>query len=172
MLSLAALTLNEYNLPYPPPLEGPIHPIVVHFVIAMVVFSVVFDIIGSLTRRRSLLNLGWWNLVVATAAILVAILFGQLEAGLANVSDQAQAVLNQHTIIGWALSVVLVALALWRGIQRNRDPLKLSVPYLGAGVLVVSLVFYQVLLGTQLAWIHGLHVKPAVQAQLKGGNTP
>ncbi|MGC1525139.1 MAG: DUF2231 domain-containing protein, partial [Phormidesmis sp.] len=37
--------LNNHNLPYP----DTIHPIVVHFVIAMVLFAVVCDAIGYFT---------------------------------------------------------------------------------------------------------------------------
>ena len=41
--------LNEHNLPW----MDTIHPIVVHFVIAMAVISVIFDLIGVVTRRSS-----------------------------------------------------------------------------------------------------------------------
>jgi hypothetical protein len=41
--------LNDHNLPYP----DTIHPIVVHFVIAMVLFSVVCDAIGYFTKTPS-----------------------------------------------------------------------------------------------------------------------
>jgi uncharacterized membrane protein len=39
--------LNDHNLPYP----DTIHPIVVHFVIAMVLFAVLCDFIGYFTRN-------------------------------------------------------------------------------------------------------------------------
>ena len=42
--------LNNHNLPYP----DTIHPIVVHFVIAMVLFAVVCDAIGYLTKNARL----------------------------------------------------------------------------------------------------------------------
>ena len=156
-----SINLNDYNLPYP----DPIHAIVVHFVIAMVVFSVVFDILGVLTRHQSLFNAGWWNLVVATLAILVAIVIGQFEASLANPSQAAQPILDRHMVVGWSLAVVLINLTLWRGILRYHRPLQISPIYLGVGLLVVGLVSYQVYLGTKLVWVHGLHVKPVVEAK-------
>ncbi len=156
-----SLSLNEYNLPYP----APIHAIVVHFVIAMIVFSVLFDILGFFTRNHSFYNAGWWNLVVATLAIMVAIVFGQFEAALSTPSQAAQPVLDRHMATGWLLAVVLVNLTLWRGVARYHPSLRLSLVYLGAGLLVVALVFYQVYLGTELVWVHGLHVKPVVAAK-------
>jgi len=59
-------SLNEHNLPYPDPL----HPIVVHFVIAMVLFSVFCDIAGYLTGKNTLFEVSWWNMCIATVAKL------------------------------------------------------------------------------------------------------
>ena len=56
--------LNDKNLPW----LDVIHPIVVHFVIAMALISVVFDLIGVLTRRQNLFEVSFWNLLVATVA--------------------------------------------------------------------------------------------------------
>jgi uncharacterized membrane protein len=72
--------LNDKNLPW----LDVIHPIVVHFVIAMALITVVFDVIGVVSRKKNLFEVSFWNLIVATVAIFVAIIFGQVEAGLAN----------------------------------------------------------------------------------------
>ena len=63
--------LNEHNLPW----MDTIHPIVVHFVIAMGLISFVFDLIGVVTRRSALFEVSFWNLLFATAAIFVASMF-------------------------------------------------------------------------------------------------
>ena len=95
--------LNDKNLPW----LDVIHPIVVHFVIAMALISVVFDLVGVITRRRNLFEVSFWNLVVATVAIFVAIIFGQIEAGLANPYGASRDILNYHSTIGWSLAGVL-----------------------------------------------------------------
>ena len=66
--------LNDKNLPW----LDVIHPIVVHFVIAMALITVVFDLIGVVTRRKNLFEVSFWNLIVATVAIFVAIIFGSV----------------------------------------------------------------------------------------------
>ncbi len=162
-----ALTLNDQDLPYP----DPIHPIVVHFVIAMVLFSFLCDLLGYFTRRHSLFEVSFWNLFVATIAIFVAILFGQFEAGLANVYPVVKPTLNFHTVTGWSLSAILVAITAWRFVIRNRDPLKVPPAYLGVATFLSCLVVLQTYLGTQLVWVYGLHVEPVVQAA-KQGLTP
>lgn len=156
--------LNDHNLPYPDTL----HPIVVHFVIAMVLFSVVFDVIGYFTKNSRLFEVSWWNMCVATVSIFVAIIFGQFEAGLAKPYDVVQPVLNMHTLIGWSLSGVICAITAWRYVIRLRTPDKLPIPYLGVGLVLASLVFLQIYLGDELVWIYGLHTIPVVQAIKEG----
>ena len=92
--------LNDKNLPW----MDVLHPIVVHFVIAMALITVVFDLIGVITRKPNLFEVSFWNLLVATVAIFVAIIFGQVEAGLASPYSGARDILNYHSTIGWSVS--------------------------------------------------------------------
>ena len=152
--------LNDHNLPW----MDTIHPIVVHFVIAMAVIAVLFDLIGSLARRPVLFEVSFWNLLVATAAIFVAIIFGQVEAGLAEPYGASREILNLHSTLGWSLAGVLAVLTAWRYGIRSQDPSRLPVAFLGAGGLLVVLVAVQVTLGNQLIWTYGLHTVPVVEA--------
>ncbi|WP_066384724.1 MULTISPECIES: DUF2231 domain-containing protein [unclassified Anabaena] len=160
-------SLNDHNLPYP----DTIHPIVVHFVIAMVLFSFVCDLIAYLTGKTRLYEVGWWNMFVATVAIFVAIIFGQFEAGLAKPYEVAKSVLNLHTLIGWSLSGILAAITAWRYVIRSRNPQKVPFHYLGAGLILVAIVGLQVYLGDELVWVYGLHTVPVVEA-VKDGIVP
>jgi len=157
-------SLNDHNLPYP----DTIHPILVHFVIAMVLFSFFCDVVGYFTGKASLFEVSWWNMLVATIAIFVAIIFGQFEAGLANIYESVQPTLNYHTILGWSLAAIVVAIAAWRFVIRNRSPHKVPPAYLGATMFLICLVFLQVYLGSKLFWVYGLHVEPVVEAMKKG----
>ena len=156
--------LNDHNLPYP----DTIHPIVVHFVIAMVLFAFVCDAVGYFTRNVRLYEVSWWNLCFATVSIFIAVIFGQVEAGLAEPYTAAESALNLHTLIGWSLSGIIAAVTAWRYIIRSRDPKTLPAPFLGVGVVLVGLVFFQVYLGDLLVWIYGLHTVPVVEAAREG----
>lgn len=156
--------LNEHNLPYP----DTIHPIVVHFVIAMVLFAVLCDVIGYLAQNPRLYEVSWWNLFFATISIFIAIVFGQVEAGLAEPYDAAEPALNLHTIIGWSLSAVLSAITAWRFIIRSSDPQKVPLSFLGVGLVLTALVCFQIYLGDKLVWVYGLHTVPVVEAIREG----
>ncbi|MBW4644069.1 MAG: DUF2231 domain-containing protein [Goleter apudmare HA4340-LM2] len=159
--------LNDHNLPYP----DTIHPIVVHFVIAMVVFAFFCDLVGYFTRNSRLFEVSWWNLFIATISIFVAIIFGQFEAGLAKPYEVAKSVLNLHTLIGWSLSGIIAAITAWRYVIRAQNPNRISIYYLAVGLLVTVIVGVQVYLGDELVWVYGLHTVPVVEA-IKDGMLP
>lgn len=158
------LPLNSQNLPYP----DPIHPIIVHFVIAMVLFSFFCDLMGYFIHNLRLLEVSFWNMFVASGAILLAVMFGQFEAGLANNYTASQPTLNFHTVMGWSLAVLVVAVTAWRFVIRNRNPLRIPPAYLGVGTFLICLVLLQVYLGSKLFWVYGLHVEPVVEAMKQG----
>ena len=151
---------NDKNLPY----LDVIHPIVVHFVIAMALITVVFDLIGVLNRKPNLFEVSFWNLLVATIAIFVAIIFGQVEAGLASPYGASRDILNVHSTIGWSLAGVLSLLTGWRYVARQRDPASLPKGFLVIDGFLAALVFTQVYLGDKLVWVYGLHTVPVVEA--------
>ena len=156
--------LNDKNLPW----LDVIHPIVVHFVIAMALITVVFDVIGVVSRKKNLFEVSFWNLIVATVAIFVAIIFGQVEAGLANPYGASRDILNIHSTIGWSLAGVLALLTGWRYVARQKDPANLPRGFLALDAVLAGLVITQVYLGDKLVWVYGLHTVPVVEAIRQG----
>ena len=164
MIGLLLPPLNDKNLPW----LDVIHPIVVHFVIAMALITVVFDLIGVFTGRRNLFEVSFWNLLVATVAIFVAIIFGQIEAGLATPYGASRDILNYHSTLGWSLAAILSLLTGWRYVARQKDPTVLPRGFLIIDSVLAVLVFCQVYLGDKLVWIYGLHTVPVVEAVRSG----
>ena len=158
------LPLNSSNLPYPDPL----HPIIVHFVIAMVFFSFFCDVVGYFTRNTTMLEVSFWNLFVASVSIFLAIIVGQFEAGLAQPYEAVKPLLNLHTIIGWSLAGIVVAVTAWRFVIRLRNVKKVPPIYIGVATILILLVSLQTYLGTRLVWVYGLHIEPVVEAAKAG----
>jgi uncharacterized membrane protein len=98
----------------------------------------------------------------------VAIIFGQVEAGLAAPYGAARNVLNIHTTIGWSLAGVLSLLSGWRYVLRSRDPETLPLAFVGAGSVVSALICVQMVLGDKLIWTYGLHTVKVVAAMREG----
>ena len=152
--------LNEKNLPW----IDVIHPIVVHFVIAMTLIAVFFDVVGILTKKSNLFEVSFLNLIVATIAIFIAIIFGQIEAGLANPYGSSKDILNYHSTIGWSLAAILSIITGWRYVSRQNNPNNLSLGFLFIDIIFALIVCIQVYLGDKLVWIYGLHTVPVVNA--------
>ncbi|MGA1623858.1 MAG: DUF2231 domain-containing protein [Synechocystis sp.] len=157
-------TLNDQNLPYP----DTMHPVIVHFVIAMVFFAYLSDIVGHLTKQHRFLEVSWWNWLTAAIAIFFAVIVGEFEAALALPYPAAQPALDWHTVNGWSLSALLVGLTAWRGVIRVRNPLKIPFPFLLLATLLMVLVCLQIFLGNLVDWVYGLHTLPVVQATKQG----
>jgi uncharacterized membrane protein len=115
------LPLNSQNLPY----SDPIHPIVVHFV-AMVFFSFVCDVVGYSTRNARLFEVGFWNVFIGAIPIFAAIIFGQFEAGLAQVYPAVQPILNFHTVMGWSLGAIVAVITTLAGCDCESQPAKVA----------------------------------------------
>jgi uncharacterized membrane protein len=158
------LTLNSSTLPYPDPL----HPVIIHFVIAMLIFAFMCDTIGSITGNQRMFEVSFWNMLVASAAVFFAVIAGQFEAGIAPTYPAVEKVLTHHQLLGWSLSALIVVVTAWRFVIRSRSLFKVPPVYLGAAAFLIVLVSLQVYLGSQLVWEFGLHVKPVVQAIEQG----
>ena len=145
-----------------------IHPIVVHFVIAMALIAVIFDFIGIATKKENLFEVSFLNLIIATIAIFIAIIFGQIEAGLGNPYGSSRDILNYHSTLGWSLAAILSFITSWRYVDRQTNPKSLSNIFLLVDITLASLIVIQVYLGDKLVWIYGLHTVPVVKAIREG----
>ena len=97
-------------------------------------------------------------------AIFIAIIFGQIEAGLANPYGSSRDILNYHSTIGWSLAAILSIITGWRYVSRQNNPNNLSIGFLSVDIMLAFLVCIQVYLGDKLVWIYGLHTVPVVNA--------
>ena len=157
-------SLNEKNLPW----VDVIHPIVVHFVIAMALIAILFDFIGVATKRANLFEVSFLNLIVATLSIFIAIIFGQIEAGLSNPYGASRDILNYHSTLGWSLAAILSLITGWRYVDRQKNPKSISKVLLFIDIILAFFIFLQVYLGDKLVWIYGLHTVPVVKAIREG----
>lgn len=140
----------------------PLHPILVHFPIALTVFAVAADCAGLWMSNRSLAGAGGWAMVAAGAAALVTGAAGYLDMQrlhrVDGIDHAAHGRVHRHMFVGIAVVLVLAALAVWRGLLlwRGATPPML---YIDAGLVTVALVALQGFLGGELVYGDGVFVK-------------
>jgi uncharacterized membrane protein len=113
-----------------------------HFPIALLVVSVVFDLVGfwclSELRRREFHILGYYSLLMAAAASPVAVLSG---LALSRGQLLGTGAMAKHHLFVWPAFGLMIGLAVWRLVMRERASRHASGGYLAlATVAVVAMM--------------------------------
>lgn len=93
-----------------------LHPIVVHYTIALTSSSLLFELLGRLRRQPELTATAWWTLALGTVATILTLVTGvtarrRLEIG----EGTARSYLRLHMALGPMVFGSLTAMSLWRG---------------------------------------------------------
>lgn len=173
-------SLGPNGLPY----ALPIHPNLVHFTIGLFVVAIVFDLAGALyplekrlfrflqlpVTRAGLHDVGWFNLLACAAVSFFTVASGFYELLLAqpisgvvsSIGLGSAATMVWHGVGGVGILLVIVAMAIWRGVQRFswRRELGRQVQwsYLVVGLLMFGVVGVHGTLGAELAAEFGVHI--------------
>ena len=172
--------LGPNQLPY----AMPLHPNLVHFTIGLFVIAIVFDIAGALfplekrlfrflalpVTRAGFHDVGWYNLLACAAVSFLTVAAGFYEMLLAVPIPGARsdfglgsaATMLWHGVGGVVVLLLIVAMVVWRGLQRfrwRRDlGRQVQWSYLVAGLGLFVLIGVHGTLGAQLAGEFGVHV--------------
>lgn len=151
----------------------PVHPIFVHFPIALLALSVAADLVAFFTNIESLRDTGWWSLLGAAVGGAVAVLAGIFDMRRADMKEEVHARVHQHMKVGFALLAVIVGLTIWRWTYFQQAGLPVSAVYLDCAVLAMALAGFQGWLGGELVFTHGVFVGRArTDADAKGKVAP
>src|ERR671910_2226832 len=96
-------------------LGAPMHPIFVHFTIALTSSSLVFDALGFFLNKTSLSSAGGWTLLGAAVMTLMTISTGLTSSTRAPIEEgEARSFLRAHMALGLIFFGLLVAITFWR----------------------------------------------------------
>ena len=138
---------------------APMHPIFVHFTIALTSASLIFDALGLFFNKASLTAAGGWTLVGSALMTLATISTGLTSSARAPIEEgEARSFLRAHMALGLIFYGLLVAITFWR-LSLWQDGRNVSWVYL-ASLAVVSLVMtVQGYLGGELVYRYGVEVE-------------
>jgi uncharacterized membrane protein len=185
------LELGVNGLPY----RFPIHPNLVHLSLGLFIIAIVFDVAGTLfplekpvlkvfaipASRSNFFDVAWYNLIAACIVSLFTVMAGFFELLLAEppasiTSDWglgAGSTMLLHGVGGVLLLILMVGMAIWRGLQRfrwrTRAHRQVQWSYLLAGMLLLVYMFIHGTLGAQLGAEFGVH-NTAARILRDGGN--
>lgn len=131
-----------------------IHPVAVHFPLALIPIAVGADSLSRLSPRRELATIGKWGIVGAAISASVAGIFGLIAQEEVSLDIEGEKVLKTHRALNVGLLGALVAMASVR-VRRRRA----SFAYLVAGIGALATMGLAAYFGGKLVYDHGAGVK-------------
>lgn len=138
---------------------APVHPIFVHFTIALTASSLIFDALGFFLQRASLAAAGGWTLVGSAIMTLMTLSTGLTSSTRAPVEEgEARSFLRAHMALGLIFYGLLVGVTLWR-LSLWQDGAGVTWMYLVAMAVVSLVMIVQGYLGGELVYRYGVEVE-------------
>jgi uncharacterized membrane protein len=138
---------------------APMHPIFVHFTIALTSASLVFDALGFFWSKASLTAAGGWTLLGSAVMTLATLSTGLTSSARAPIEEgEARSFLRAHMALGLIFYGLLVAITLWR-LSLWQVGQSVSWLYLAALALVSLVMTVQGYLGGELVYRYGVEVE-------------
>jgi len=121
----------------------PIHPMVVHFPIALLITSVVFDLLATRWRRESFQEAGFYTLLAGLLGAVVAVVTGAMAEEAAEGNGIPEPVLEIHEALGYATLLFFIGLLALRllmrwGLIRKMPALYLTMGFIGVVILTMA----------------------------------
>ncbi len=138
----------------------PIHPMLVHFPIALLSASVLFELLAQRWRQEECRVAGLYTLVLGLAGALVSVASGAMAEEAVEHSGVPERILEIHETLGFATFWMFAGLlglrvSTWLGWIRERPLVSLVLGLVGVAVLFVSSYY-----GGSLVYEYGAGVAP------------
>ena len=140
----------------------PLHPFLVHFVIALFIVSIVLDFAGWILKNEKLLLTGWINLILTALAVLPAIFSGLWEKNRLDFSTPVLHTLDTHQTLAFISAGIILALFFWRLGMKGQLVEKVKILYwiisLTGLISLLSGAYY----GGKLVYQYGVGVRSEI----------
>lgn len=141
----------------------PLHPLTVHFPIALLFTSVFFDLLGILTGKKQFNQTGWWLLILGLIGGIVAAGFGMWTEEQVEAMGVPETAVDRHEAFALTTMAVFAALTVIRWRIRARWSSRDRVIYLIVAMIGLLLLGITGFYGGELVYRYGAGVEsPAI----------
>jgi uncharacterized membrane protein len=138
-----------------------IHPLLIHFPIALIIVVVAIDLVGLIAKRENLLRMGSILTVVALAGGAVSVLSGVIAEESVWHTEAAEELIERHELLGFIYLGLLALLTIIRLAGQKRLLGPAGWASLFVGIVAAAIVSYSAYLGGEMVYSHGTGVAPA-----------
>jgi len=155
-------------------MQVPLHPMLVHFPIALLFASVLFDVAGKTLSRDSLREGACWLLGLGLAGGIASAIAGSLAEHAAEKAGVSEALIETHETLAYVTLGIMAVLFLFRLLFRNRFGTRAFWTYLVVAALGLVAVSATGHTGGSLVYQHGAgvtsaqHVSPEIARIVRG----
>jgi uncharacterized membrane protein len=136
----------------------PVHPVFVHYPIALGATSVLADTLALVARLPSLLVFGQWSITIAAAGAVIAAIAGYWDMKRGDLAQETHELVHLHLKSGLVLLAALLVAAVWR--WSLEEPTLL---YLVFAWILLAGTALQAWMGGEIVYAHGGGVAAAGQ---------
>src|SRR3990172_9561222 len=140
----------------------PIHPLTVHFPIALLFTSVFFDLLGIITENKNFRQTGFWLLILGLMGGIVAAIFGFWVEEAVEAAGVPEHAVDLHETFAVITLIVFGVLLVFRWWVKNRWSARDRVIYLCTAMLGLLLLGTTGFYGGELVYRYGAGVKSPV----------
>ena len=145
-------------------MNHPIHPILVHFPIALLFTSVFFDLIAMITKRDSFRQSGFWLLILGWISGLAATVSGFLSEDAVKKIGVPETAIDRHETFAIATMIVFALLLLVRLVGKFSPASRKNLVYTIGTFIGLALLSIAGYLGGDLVYHYGAGVEPHAPA--------
>jgi uncharacterized membrane protein len=140
-----------------------IHPMLVHFPIALLITSVFLDFLRLVTKKDNFERSAFHLLFLGAISCIPVIIFGHIAADVASDRPHIADTIETHEALGFITAMSFIILLIVRSIFVKKDSYsKIRIYYLTAAVMGIALLLTTAYYGGQLVYDYGAAVSPAI----------
>jgi uncharacterized membrane protein len=143
-----------------------IHPLAVHFPIALLTCFFFLELAAAFSRKGENLRIGAsWMLYLGTLGACVAVATGLWAEATVPHSEEVHSILENHERFGFAVLSISIVLSVWRLINRGRFTRLGQFVHLLLGLVMVVVMAFGADLGGLMVYRYGVATEAAMQGE-------
>ena len=135
-----------------------IHPLIVHFPIAMLTSFLILELFATVTKNERVHIASSWMLYVGTLGALATVVAGFLAASTVSHGSAVHEIIGSHKQLGLSVLGLSVILTVWRLVSRERLSGMALALNITLAVIMVGLLTMGADLGGQMVYKYGVGV--------------
>lgn len=135
-----------------------VHPLFVHFPIALLLESLAFYFLGMVFKKEELLKAGKWTLYFGTLAAAVTVWTGLQAANTVPHGGAVHELMMIHQYFGFAVLGLSLVLSAWLFFSKSHIPSKGRILFLVGLVLLGAILTQGADFGGRMVFLHGVGV--------------